>query len=251
MTEGFSKYPRDPIVEAICELRLEGWEPDRLVDSLRAAYPRVSRQSQRRFTIRFDQPEIIGQVDEEGSVLRLASPDEKDLVRLGPGLVSVHRLSPYNHWEQFLPSVGAVFARLTDAGGRDIRRVGLRYINRFDLPLPAELTDYFAVHPTLPLMGGERLGPFQLRAELHDQEAPERILVVQMGHGEPGRPNTFPVVLDIHRLHVAPPQDWSEIASVLEEAHVRIRTTFESFITDRLRKEVLLLGKERPDAPAA
>ncbi len=63
-------------------------------------------------------------------VFELVAPDKLSMVRVGPNMVSYHRLPPYVGWPTFRPELhGAIDALFSTAGGLLVRRLGLRYLN--------------------------------------------------------------------------------------------------------------------------
>lgn len=128
------KLKHDAIVEAVFEVRFEALAgvPEiflgRLADysawktfSVRNQLP----ASQLPAFIRQSNPNLRFQ-----AVLEIASAAKDRIVRMGPEVLSYHRLMPYVGWEKFRPElVEAVEGLFSIAPSLKIQRWGLRYMN--------------------------------------------------------------------------------------------------------------------------
>ncbi|HXE71024.1 MAG TPA: TIGR04255 family protein [Candidatus Nitrosotenuis sp.] len=249
-------YRENKILEAVCEVRFtfrEPWDPGwvgLIASQLAPIYPEAQDFKRMAHSIQVEGRSFTHRV-EESPVRCLQSPEGKDLLQVAEGALSVHRLAPYRRWEDLEPRIqGALEAAREVIPDMKPQRLGLRYINRFEIPVQAELSDYLLARPETPARPeGETFGPFFMRTELYDTESPSRLLIVQMGLAPPSSPGTFPVVLDLDRVYLDAASAWEEVAAQLQEARRRIREFFENAITDRLRKEILG-GMEESDAAA-
>src|SRR5215211_2961969 len=147
-------YRRAPITEAVIEIRtrtvLQGSELDRLVSRFAKKYP---TSPQKLFEIAVEVGEVASKVNQNLTGYRLASADGTKLLNLGLHSISLAMTAPYEGWERFTDEAKANWdIWLKIAGWQPIARIGVRYVNRIDIPTMAriELDDYFTFLPQLP-----------------------------------------------------------------------------------------------------
>jgi uncharacterized protein (TIGR04255 family) len=177
-------YANDPIQEALCEFRFrdpkEGWSllPGRLYDPLKAFYPREPSPMGTTITPPFPgAPSFL--IGPGAGQVRLQSEDGRRALLVGQQVMSIHVTKPYPQWESFSRDIERVlraFAALED--NFDLERIGMRYINRVEVPHQnSEISRYFQVSPlqfpTLDL----RLQSFLARTEQRFPESENRVLV--------------------------------------------------------------------------
>ena len=157
-------YKRPPITEAVIGIRfadpLDSVTLDKVAAALKPLYPREDtlRSVQIPFTLNptAPSPHTIGQIG-----YRLSSLDQAHILILmpTPPSLTMSQLAPYPGWDQFFGR----FCRdwgvwKKSVGYRKINRVGVRYINRIDIPTadPVVYEEQFLnVYPHVP----EVLGP--------------------------------------------------------------------------------------------
>jgi uncharacterized protein (TIGR04255 family) len=129
-----TKLKQDAIVEALFELRF---------DTATTAIPEIflGRLADHQPWNGFEQrrmpasqiPSLLRQVDPNlryQPLIELASVAKDRSVRIGPQVLSYHRLKPYVGWERFKPELlEAVDGLFAKAPGLNIQRLGLRYMN--------------------------------------------------------------------------------------------------------------------------
>lgn len=158
-------------------------------------------------------------------------------VQAGPRLLAIHTLKPYPTWSGFKPNVERAWRSLVDVVEvKGLERIGLRYINRIEIPSPpVQLEDYFEFYVyigkrlpqdiisfiacvELPYLGGRDRARVQLREALSDN------------------PNVGAFFLDIDYFLANPQKvDPQDALNWVEQAHSNIQDIFEGCITDRLR----------------
>jgi uncharacterized protein (TIGR04255 family) len=134
------QYKRAPITEAILEFKWR--DPIDLDLAKRAArklsrdYPGEEEQAQVATTITY----IAGQ-DPGATVnvlwkgIKRTSADQAESVRVSTLAFTVLKLAPYNGWDAFLARAKRDWEVIAEVvGRRPIARIGLRYINRIDMP---------------------------------------------------------------------------------------------------------------------
>jgi uncharacterized protein (TIGR04255 family) len=122
-------------------------------------------------------------------------------------------------------------------------RVGVRFINRLDLPNPngggVDLDQYLRTAPRIAPELPQQLESFFLRFQLLTAgEPPARLTITETGL-EPANPDVVSILLDIDAfvqgIEVAGPTAWQFIERLRHEKN----SAFESSITDATRKLIL------------
>lgn len=150
------------------------------------------------------------------SAFQFLSTDEKEIVQVRTGGFSYNRLSPYTSLDDYLPEISRCWDVFRDlASPVQIRKIGLRYINRILLPLNqgvVKLDDYLKVSPNLP--GDTSL---QFSGFFHQHQAGDPATGIMANITLASQPNEndfLPLLLDIEvfkpeRLTPAPLSDWN------------------------------------------
>lgn len=149
-------YRNPPIIEAVCEFRFSSDTPwddnisDTLFNSIKDDFPiQESRQNARikvKSTGKQIEPEIV--IADKSIFL---SRDRKNVIQIGPRLIAISCLKPYQSWEKFQPNIKYAFeiiCKITDIKG--INRIALLYIDKIDLPADQiDIEEYFKFYPCL------------------------------------------------------------------------------------------------------
>jgi uncharacterized protein (TIGR04255 family) len=105
------------------------------------------------------------QIDDKGAKIRrefanwrMQGPDGTDILLIGVDKITTSRLAPYEGWEPFFARARTNWSEWKRVvGWKPISRIGVRYINRIDVPIPEngliELTDWLTVSPRTPQIG--------------------------------------------------------------------------------------------------
>ena len=98
---------------------------------------------------------------------RLSSDDQIDVCLLRPDALAVARLAPYPGWDEFIERVRRDWAISNDILGRlRLSRIGLRFINRIDVPISSgtiRVEDYLTVLAKPPDADENPLAEFRLQ----------------------------------------------------------------------------------------
>lgn len=233
-----------PIVEALVEFQFDPaspWDmtvPGLLFKELEDDFP--NREQKRLINQRVEMvaegPRQTVNIIER---MQMFSEDRLSLVQVNQHLLTVNRLAPYTKWESLLPNIKtALNAYQKIAKPVGLRRVGLRFINKIQIPGESiKMEDYFGFYPHLEaglpqdfvsfacsvVIAFSELGGFlnlQLRPDLERTDVPVTILD-----------------LDLFSETVALDQavEW------VDKAHAELDVAFRNAITDKTRA---LLGWE-------
>lgn len=170
---------------------------------------------------------------------RRSTADMTQLIVLWPSSFSLSQLAPYPGWDNFFDRFvrdWSVWKRTV--GFQTISRIGVRYINRIDIPVTGSITKYeefLNVYPKLP----DSLDPIfayavQVASELKDIDCLLKInsAVVPspiLDHA------SFVIDLDISK-ESNPPQSDNDIYDLLNKIRVQKNAVFETCISSRARE---------------
>lgn len=243
------KYRKPPIVEAVCEFRFEpgNWDnamPGLIWEQVRSPFPK------RRDAVRFEIQSVPGPGGFEQRVIQepltqYLQEDEKLFMQVGSKVLTVNRLAPYASWQEFKPLIQQAFQEYShQASPKAITRIGLRYINRIELPGDkVDLEDILEFRPHVGDALPKDHASFTVGAEFLF-EGKRDVLRLQIASTKPERESRLALILDLDYFSLLPDETVSaDIAQWLEVAHGHIEDAFEGSITDRLRQSFEEVGR--------
>lgn len=246
------RYKNPPIEEAFCEFRFrpgQDWDltiPGRLQVELGDEYPGKPRES------RFAEIGLRTHGGQSSDVkfpeglfrIQLTTTDSTRMVGVGPDVLSIHMLRPYQNserpdgggWEEFrlrIEEALRAYWRVTKPEG--INRVGIRYINKIVIPQEqVRIEDY--LNSALPEPSGlpDQLTEFMSRVDY--QYDNEFHIVLSQATIEAGD-NRLAFLLDIDAIWENPQVVGTEKALALtNDLRDRERVAFEAVITEKTRE---------------
>jgi uncharacterized protein (TIGR04255 family) len=234
------KYEKPPIIEAVCEFRFSGkskWDltiPGLIYDSVKDEYPQ--KEQLRELVVEADAKPPRGQFVDK---VRFKNEDGKQFIQVAPLQISVHRLAPYLDWESFLPTIKKAFEAYRKVGEPSaLSRIGVRYINAFDIPEElVELPDYFEFFPHLPAkMETFNYDSFISGVRFEMSEGRD-MLKAELSSGSPSNPKASRVLLDLdYFLNKPESVALDDALTWVGNAHDQIEVTFEACMGDAVRK---------------
>ncbi len=237
------KYRNPPIVEAICEFRFEPgtpWDmaiPGLIYEKIKDSFPK-RRQVQEVETSIVVGPEGVEHKVTPIDRMQFLREDEKALIQVGPNLLAVNHLKPYPTWQKFLPLIRqGVDAYVGAASPKGIHRVGLRYINRIEIPVArVELEDYFEFRPFVGAGLPQDYGAFIVGIQIPFEDSRDA-LRLQLASAAVEIPSTVAVILDLDYFLAQPGGvPIEQVFEWIEIAHCHVERVFEACVTDRLRQ---------------
>jgi uncharacterized protein (TIGR04255 family) len=232
-------YRRAPITEAVIEIRtktvLQGGEIDRVVARLGKKYPTAA---QKLFEVSVEVRETDSKANQLLTGYRLASADGTRVVNVGTKSISTAKIAPYEGWERFTEEARANWDLwLKIVGWQPIERIGVRYINRIDVPtlgrfnlgeylnflpaMPRSLDngiEHFAMNAVVPV------GKDELKLVLNAGSTPSPLIGYQ----------SLIVDLDVFR-DTNLPTDEPDLWKLIDQIRPHKNDVFESCITDKTR----------------
>lgn len=153
---GKQPYRRPPITEAVIEIRFAAPIPVATMAKVNTAfapvYPNQRRMKQANVQLLLEENATAQINQEEGQ--RRSSQDETEILLLWRTTFLISQLPPYPGWPVFFDRFvrdWEIWKRV--AGYNRIIRVGVRYVNRIDIPISGPLIEYenyLKVYPHLP-----------------------------------------------------------------------------------------------------
>ncbi len=233
-------YKSPPVIEALCEFRFinKHWDmtmPGLFYQKVREEFPTITEKNVVEMLVNEQQPgqEVHGVMTPR---IQFMNKNESALLQLGPGILVVNCLRPYPSWPAFKD---LIFQTLTQykqvASTVELERIGLRYINKIDLPLETETRTQFNYYPHLPKLPANEARNFLLRTEL-DFVQPNGVLVLTLATVPSEKDDIKSLVLDLDFVSQGADRlSFETVKSWVETAHHNIETAFEASIVDSLR----------------
>ena len=239
------QYIRPPITEAVIEIRLEDSLSEKVVENIhnRLKINYESSEGISSIGIIFDhRKKKFTKMPDEFLGYKLTSKDQSDVVLIKPNAMVCSRLAPYNGWENFEPRARENWKIWKNTAKHNkIKRIGVRYLNRIDIPFrkghKIDIEDYLTVFPKYPephLLKSftnytmQIMGPFYVE---------EFFLIVNTNVVKSPLIDHFSIVLD---LDLSPqgdmPQRNDKVWEMINQMREYKNNAFEMCITDKARE---------------
>ncbi len=239
------QYKRPPITEAVIEIRLEDSLSKSVVEKIHNRLKKSYESSEKTSLVEFGfdpKKKEFSKISEALEGYKLTSKDQADVVQIYPNAIGCSRLAPYNGWENFEPRARKNWEiwRKT-AKHIKIKRIGVRYLNRIDIPAregdKIDVEDYLTIFPQYPephLLRSflkytmQIMGPFSIEGFY---------LIINTNVVKPPMIDHFSIVLD---LDLSPqgdmPQRNDKVWEMINQMREYKNNAFEMCITDKARE---------------
>lgn len=234
------QYKRPPIVEAVIEIRLEQPlsrdEVDKLLTRFKPDYPFSGPHPL--YEVALDVAERRADFQEEIRY-KLASPDQADVLLVATTHISCARLAPCIGWDALRARAERDWATWKRVVGyRKIQRVGVRYINRIDIPVATgetvKIETYLRVYPETGGMRTLTGYAMQLSGPLGEDNCG---LVVNSSLVPSPLVDHVSVTLDIDVSREGDvPQRDDEMWALIDRIRIYKNHVFEASVTDKARE---------------
>jgi uncharacterized protein (TIGR04255 family) len=239
-------YKRAPITEAVISLGFELPGGVRLEDLLKVHASLQSDYLKRgeMFTVQLQvepSAEVPGRVSPREVIgYQLASEDGQRLVALRLGELAFSQLAPYDSWETLRSEAKRVWdACESTLHPLRITRVGVRYINRIDIPSPegrgVDLDIYFRTAPRIAPELPQLMKTFFVRLELELRES-HGVLIITESEAQSPSPDVVSTLLDLAVIVQNADFDSASAWRTIEELRDEKNAAFENCITDAARQ---------------
>jgi uncharacterized protein (TIGR04255 family) len=239
-------YRRPPVAEAAIEMRFENpiHQPDleRAAGRLETEYPISETEVAQ--SINVDTVAGAATFSTAWQGVKRSSRDRTDVVILRSNAVIVAQLAPYRGWEHLFGRLKNAWASLSRTTRENIglSRLGIRYINRIDIPVAdadgASFFDYLRFHPQAPegLIDKAPLSEFSAHVAfpISENDLGAKLVMAKaisplLSH------NSILLDIDVFREGNVP-RKADEIWDVLSAMRGRKNMIFEMCITDKARE---------------
>ncbi len=236
-------YKRPPITEAVIEIRFESPVDsvalDKSSSDLRVSYAREDLLQGTQFELYPTAGSAPAKtMNQKG--YRLSSLDQTEILILMPMPPSflISQLAPYPGWTSFFDRFQRDWSVWKKAVGyRKIQRIGVRYINRIDIPStdPVICQEQFLnIHPNVPdVLGLVMQSTVQLRLFIEDFGGS---LTINTSAVPSPLIDHMSFVVDIDVGKDNPVQSDEDIYELLNQMRVIKNRVFETCVTDRARE---------------
>jgi uncharacterized protein (TIGR04255 family) len=240
-------YAKAPITEAIIEFQVEN--PEGLaIDALEKLHVQVADGYPHKDAIRL--ASITAQVEADKDIMStttstplgwaFAREDRRQVFNARLNGFAFARLYPYETWGAFRTEARRLWNLYRAAASPvAVTRIGVRYINRLDLPLPfTDFKEFLRATPELPPELPQSLSGyfFQTMIPIADLSA---MLVLSQGRVPPAKPEHASIVLDIDlfRDEDLPTND-DDLWQLLDRFRLKKDEVFEACITQKTREMI-------------
>jgi uncharacterized protein (TIGR04255 family) len=234
-------YAKAPLTEAILDIRVELSSeigPSRLVEVFHGQEETYSKQEE--IFIVHGQMSVGPQISarQTSNGYRFVSKDGREIFQARLDGFTFHRLAPYQAWELFRDEARRLWnAYKSIAAPKNVTRIGVRYINRIDLPLPiADFKDYLRTVPEVSPSMPQGLSGYFMQLQIPQVDLNAK-LVLNQALIPPPAPKMVSVLLDIDLFSDSDlPTDEQGLWERFEGFRNRKNKVFEACITERVRR---------------
>ncbi len=236
------RYSKAPITEAIIDFRLNLPSETSLEDlcdlfpKIQADYPNQEDYAIWEQQIEFGGSSSIAPTQEHLGYIYSTSDRKQVLIATKNGF-TFSRLAPYDRWETFRDEAQRLWNIYHNSIEiSEITRIGTRYVNRIDIPLPiTELKHFLRTLPEVPLDLSQELSGYFMQLQI-PQEDIQATIVLNQAIIPPSNPNVISILLDIDVFKENNLFLEGDLWECLEVLHTKLDSVFESCITDAVRE---------------
>jgi uncharacterized protein (TIGR04255 family) len=236
-------YQKPPLIEALCEFQFisDSWDwtiPGLIYQQINQRFTKKRQLSKVEFELKQDSKDVSQRIRGDVERIQFMNEDESQLVQVGPNLLAVNSVASYPHWSNFRVLIHEMFDVYRNiANPSSIKRIGLRYINRIDIPeATLDLSTYFDLEPKLPDQLPHDFASLFMRIEL-PYLSDSSVFILTFGSAPEKSNDQSSFILDLDFVTRANTNILFETCeNWIENAHTNIEIAFEACITDRLRE---------------
>lgn len=234
-------YKKPPITEAVIELRFKNLLSDKQLETL-IQRKRKEFSIQKLELVEFQINLKTGAPKEPvrqfiGYKLTRKT-DSSYIVQVKHNSISLSRLPPYESWPKLLDEFKKYYNWFTGKKFKALARIGVRYINRLDIPVgngKLDLDEYFNFSVKAPPKNFPSLNNFivQAQAKIDDDKA----ILIQLRSIESPllKHSSFIFDLDVDQQDNLPNSD-SELDEILDDMRLRKNHFFEQLLTAKCKR---------------
>jgi uncharacterized protein (TIGR04255 family) len=235
-------YPRAPITEAVIAFEfadsIRKESVLKAVDRLKKHYVFADEETVTKITV--DAQTGKTNVEQTWAGVRLSSGDRAEVALCRPSFFVCSRLAPYPTWEKFRDRAQQEWQIWKGAVGlHQIKRIGLRYVNRIDIPAAEgglKIEDYLNFAARLPEGPDVPISAYAMQVVRPLEEDSLQVILNSATVPSPlvGYAS-LSLDIDVFREKDVPLRD-DELWSLLEKMRTQKNLLFERCITERARE---------------
>ena len=238
-------YNQPPITEAVIQIKFirtpEESKVDKFIKKLKEVYEDYQESTSYTLGIGIDTSEQDKPKTETTSELvhRFSSEDMTQQMILNKSSILVSQLAPYGGWDDFMDRFMRDWKLWKKyLGFNEIKQIGVRYLNRIDIPVTdatLEFSEYVNVYPTMPDILDPQLSyAIQAKVPINDLKS---VLTFNSAVVESPLLNHMSLVIDqdIVKTFDVPQKD-ELIYDFLNDVRTKKNLIFESCITNKARE---------------
>lgn len=238
-------YSRAPLTEALIDIRVELPSEMTLSNLSKVHVGQEENYPRREENIIVHGKMSVGaevgaSATQTSNGYRYLSKDSRQIFQARLDGFTFNRLAPYETWESFREEAHRLWTIYRSiASPKNITRIGVRYINRLDLPVPIkDFKDYLRTFPEISSGMPQGLSGYFMQLQLPQADL-NAMLVLNQALIPASAPKMVSVLLDLDLYSETDlPSDEQEIWERFELFRTRKNKVFEACITDRMRRMI-------------
>jgi len=237
-------YKKAPVVQAVLQLQFQkpisAKHVEKITKKASTFYPSVEPLMDYEISV---DPAINGgspKMTATRASSRMQAADPSQMFTVGPGQFTTSQLAPYLGWQEFFQRFIRDFNMITKITGHPLfNRIGLRYINRLDVPENIATFDiqkeYLNIYPSVSGKLGQYAGNM-VHVEFQNAEC-DSVVLVNSGLNAPVLINHVSYILDIDIVRTNNiPMKFDDLFNCIEKMRKAKNEIFEELVTDKARK---------------
>ncbi|MBT1066012.1 TIGR04255 family protein [Bowmanella sp. Y26] len=236
------QYEKPPITEVILQFTFHGDVDEKkiakAVKSLSRIYDHHKSGFEETLEIDVVTEKVSKRIREGRTINKFQSYDLSEQLVIKGGAFTLIQLAPYCGWNEFFGRFKRDWGKWSEAVGfQHIERIGLRYVNRIDIPIEDDIVEnekYISVYPNTP----DSLGPLIRHAVNISFPVKDLECVVNLNTAVVESPivEHLAIMLDldiIKKFEI--PTSYEKLFEFTENARIKKNEIFELCITDKAR----------------
>ncbi len=226
------KYNNSPLCEVVFELffTTNSWNsviPGLFYSNIREKFPETKQRSA---TNNGNTEEITLYINKESNMI----------IQLSRSMMSVNKLPKYNGWDNFSQYIDFALKALNKTFDiLRINRIGLRYINRFDINKHSveNIKDFLYIHPNVPENLSNEASSIQMLIEYPQSgtNIPD-VMTLNLSTIRPIDQMRAPLSFEINCINLSSNIiNHEDIKKWLNESHNKINNTFDLCLTEKAK----------------
>ena len=229
------RYKKPPLIEASCEFGFqETGIPSNIIlgklyEEIQEDFPKI--ETHRGIDVQAEEGTTFPAIVMEERT-QFVSKDGTRLIQVGPGLLIANQLKPYKDYQSFrafIQETMDVYYRIAKPEG--IGHIGLRYINRIEIPSDRTLEEVFNIGFRVPAKFQSFPNPYLLRMEFPYRNERDRLVVI-LATAPPQGDSPKAVMLDFDYILAEPDGFDDRLLEWMDEAHEKIEEAFHACLTE-------------------